>query len=150
MSSILQKGLRLGLVMALVSLPISLAIANDDGAYTQYREMLMKAQVSYMGMISSIITGKVPFQNHIATHAKALENSAGLIPEAFAKNTSTDKAETHPQIWKNWKEFTAAALAMEQASARLAEIAQSGDQAAVIDQIKTLGATCGNCHKAFR
>ena len=150
MSSLLHKGLRLALVMALVSLPISLAIAHNGGVYTQYREMLMRGQGTNMGMIASILAGKLPFQNHIATHAKALENSAGLIPEAFEKNTSTDKAETHPKIWKNWTKFTTAALALEQVSARLAEIAQSGDQAAVAAQVKKLGATCGNCHDAFR
>ncbi|MBW2623922.1 MAG: cytochrome c [Deltaproteobacteria bacterium] len=150
MSNILQKGLRLALVTALVSLPISLAIAHDDGAITQYREMLMRGQGANTGMIGGILAGKLPFQNHIATHARALENSARLIPEAFEKNTSTDKAKTHPKIWKNWKEFTIAALALEQASARLAEIAQSGDQAAVAAQVKKLGAACGSCHEVFR
>ncbi|MBW2621832.1 MAG: cytochrome c, partial [Deltaproteobacteria bacterium] len=32
----------------------------------------------------------------------------------------------------------------------LAEIAQSGDQAAVAAQVKKLGAACGSCHEVFR
>ncbi len=67
MSSILQKGLKLALVTALVSLPISLAIARNGGAITQYRELLMRAQGANTGMIGSILAGKLPFQNHIAT-----------------------------------------------------------------------------------
>ena len=54
-------------------------------------------------------------------------------------------------IWDKWSEFEAAAEKFEAESAKLAEVAQGGDMAAIGQQLGALGKQgCGNCHETFR
>ena len=54
-------------------------------------------------------------------------------------------------IWDKWSEFEAAAKKFEAESAKLAEVAQGGDMAAIGQQLGALGKKgCGDCHETFR
>ncbi|MEE9518517.1 MAG: cytochrome c [Candidatus Adiutricales bacterium] len=145
-----HKGPGLALLCLLLILPAAAAVSQEDGLYVQYRQMLMRAQGANMGMIGAVLAGQLPYKSHIVAHADTLEQNAGLIPDAFKKETTGGKTEALPEIWKNWKEFTAAALALEKESAKLAKVAQSGDPAAIGAQMQKVGAACGGCHKPFR
>ncbi len=144
------KGSGIALLLLLLILPAAAAVSQEDGIYVQYRQMLMRSQGAGMGMIGAVLAGQLPFTSHIVAQANILKQNAGLIPDAFKKETTAGKTTALPEIWKNWKKFTAAALALEKESAKLAEIAQSGDPASIGAQMRKVGAACGGCHKPFR
>lgn len=82
--------------------------------------------------------------NEIASIAAQM---AGLFPADSKMGDTRAKAE----IWQNWADFEAKAMATEAAAKKVAADAQSGnlsgDAKAVVGSI---GATCGGCHKVYR
>jgi cytochrome c556 len=137
------------LVFCLV-LPLTVVWAQSDDAFINYRHKLMKSLGASMGAIGDILKNKLPYHNHIATHAKDIQQISTLIEEAFKKEITSGKTDAKPEIWKDWNNFRSATRALEQESAKLAEIAQSGNTAAIFAQLKKVGAACGGCHKPFR
>ncbi len=150
MTNIRQNFWKLFLLVAFLCFTASGAQAQDDKAFTQYRQSLMNAQVVSFKMISHILKNKTPYKNHIATHAKIMELTATLYADAFKKEITAGKTDSKPEIWKDWAKFAAAAKAQEQESAKLADVAQYGDAAAIGAQVKKVGMSCGSCHKLFR
>jgi cytochrome c556 len=110
-------------------------------------------------MIAAVVKGEVSFTGDVATNARALAeqgklltaNLEQLFPEGTAKGETAEKSAALPTIWDKWGEFEQAAQAFEQETAKLAEVAESGDQAALAQQLGALGKQgCGNCHETFR
>ncbi len=76
-----------------------------------------------------------------------------LLPGLFPKGTSQfEFANTAalPAIWDDFSKFEAAAKALEVESAKLVDVAASGDLGAIGGQLQNLGKACGGCHKLFR
>ncbi|RMF87738.1 MAG: cytochrome c [Nitrospinota bacterium] len=137
------------IAFTLLLFPLSVQ-AQSDEAFIIYRQKLMRANGAHMGAIADILKKKLPYTDHIATHAQGIHLVSKLIADAFKKEITAGKTDAKPEIWQDWEKFTAAADAMGKESARLAEIAQSGDMQAIVAQVKKLGGTCGDCHKPFR
>ena len=131
-------------------LPVTAVWAQSDEAFIQYRQKLMKSLGASMGAIGDILKNKLPYQNHITTHAKDMEQISTLIGEAFKKEIPHGKTDSKSEIWRDWNNFLSAARALGQESAKLAEVAQSGNIAATFAQVKKVGGACGGCHKPFR
>lgn len=142
--------LGMGLGLACLVLLLGTAQAQDDDAYIQYRQKIMAGIGASMGATGDILKNKLPFPGHIYTHAQDIQRVSKLIGEAFKKDIAAGKTDAKPEIWKEWDKFVAAADAMEQESAKLADIAQKGDMEAIGAQVKKLGDACGNCHKPYR
>lgn len=141
----------LPLLLACLAIPVAEAQAQSDEAVIKYRQKVMRSNGAHIGAIADILKNKLPYQSlHIVNHAKAINLSSKLIPEAFKKEVTAGKTDAKPDIWRDWEKFTAAAKGLGDASARLAEVAQSGDMAAIGGQLKKLGGACGACHKPFR
>jgi cytochrome c556 len=138
------------LVGLAVIVPLTNALAQNDEAYIENRQKVMQAQGANMGAISGIVKNKLPFQHHIATHAREIQWSSTLIADAFRKQITEGKTDAKPEIWKEWDKFLAAAKELEQESDKLAEVAQGNDMEAIEAQVKKLGGACGNCHKPYR
>jgi cytochrome c556 len=126
------------------------AQAQSDEAFLEYRQRVMKSQGASMGAISDVLKHKLPFTDHIATHAKDLQNSSTLIASAFEKRITEGKTDAKPEAWQEWDKFVAAAKALEEESGKLAEVAASGNMEAIAAQVKKVGGACGNCHKPYR
>jgi cytochrome c556 len=73
-----------------------------------------------------------------------------VIEDAFEKEIAAGKTDAKPDIWQDWEKFVAATKKLSEESGQLAQVAQSGDMAAIGDQVKALGKACGDCHKPFR
>lgn len=82
--------------------------------------------------------------------AKAMVAWAKQIPEMFPEGSGTGDTRALPAIWSDWagfeKVFTDHLAAVE----KLAAVAEAGDAAALGEQLKATGGTCGACHKAYR
>lgn len=138
------------LVLVCLAVLVTGALAQEDEAMVQYRQKVMTSQSASMGAINDILKNKLPYSNHIFTHAQDIQRMSSLVPEAFKKDIATGKTDAKPEIWKEWDKYTAAAEALGQEAAKLAEVAQKGDMAMTADQAKKVGEACGNCHKPYR
>jgi cytochrome c556 len=140
----------LPLFVVCLALPLTGAQAQSDEAFVQYRQKVMSSQGASMGAINDILKNKLPYQEHIAAHARDIAAMSALIGEAFKKQIVEGKTDAKPEIWKEWEKFVAAAEALANESSKLATVAQSGTMEAIGDQAKKVGGACGDCHKPYR
>ena len=129
---------------------VVVAQAQEEGALV-YREKIMRVNGASMGAINDVLKFKLPGANeHIAAHAQTIHLQSQLITDAFQQEALSEESRAMPEIWQNWDEFAAAAETLEQETAKLAELAESGDSSAVMAQVRAVGQACGGCHDAFR
>ena len=137
------------ILICLVGLPTGV-MAQDDAAFLQHRQKVMQAIGGHMGAIGAILKNKLPYQGTIAAHAQGLQMTSTVIEDAFKKKITEGRTDSKPDIWQDWEKFAAAAKKMGEESGKLAQVAQSGDMAAIGAQVKAVGKSCGGCHKPFR
>jgi cytochrome c556 len=119
----------------------------------KYRQSVMKAMSGHTGAIAGVVKGEVSYVDHVAAHARGVNAMSKLIVGLFPKGTSQmDSAKTRalPEIWDDFSKFEAAAKVLETQSAKMIEVAESGDVAAIGGQLQNMGKACGGCHKPFR
>ena len=126
------------------------AQAQDDEHILVYRQKVMKSMGASMGAIGDILKHKLPFAGHIGVHATDISRMSAVIAESFEKEITEGRTDSKAEVWQDWDKFVAAAEALQEESAKLADVAGSGDMAAIGGQVKALGKACGNCHKPFR
>jgi cytochrome c556 len=144
----------------LLASTLGAAFAADEPVnIVKYRKAFMGANGAHISMIAAVVKGEVSFTDHIAANAQALAeqgqvltaNLRQLFPEGTAKGETAEKSAALPVIWEKWGEFEQAAQKFEEESAKFAEVAQGGDQAAIAQQLGALGKQgCGSCHETFR
>ena len=132
-----------------LAMPAS-AADPDDAAFLQHRQKVMQAVGGHMGSIGAIMKNKLPYVETIAVHAQGLQMTSTVIEDAFKKEITEGRTDSKPDIWQDWDKFVAAAKKMGEESGKLAQVAQSGDMAAIGAQVKAVGKSCGGCHKPFR
>jgi cytochrome c556 len=127
--------------------------AEDPVNLIKYRQATMRAIGAHMGMIAAPLSGEVGFTDEIAGHARAINQLSKNLTRLFPEGTGPEAGETRalPAIWQKWGEFAAVIQALEAESGKLAEVAETGDLAAIGQQVGVLGNNgCGACHKPFR
>jgi cytochrome c556 len=146
-------------VLVLMTFGSSLAFAADEPAnIVKYRQNFMRANGAHIGMIAAVVKGEVGLTDELAKNAAALAelgemlsaNLQQLFPEGTEKMDGL-KTAALPTIWEKWSEFEQIAMRFQEESAKLAEVAQGGDMAAIGQQLGVLGKQgCGACHETFR
>lgn len=127
------------------------ALAADDAANViKYRKQVMTANASHITAIFSVLKGETSYSGHIAAHARAISDGAAMMPDIFPAGSGDGDTDAKPEIWQDWVKFEAAAGALKMAAAKLAEIAETGDMAAIGAQAGAVGKACGSCHEPFR
>jgi cytochrome c556 len=132
------------------------AFAADEPANViKYRQAFMQANGAHITMIAAVVKGEVSWTDELAGHAHAMHEQSKhllrLFPEGTGKGDTDTKSAALPVIWEQWSEFEEAAAAFETESGKLVEAVESGDQAAIGQQLGVLGKQgCGNCHETFR
>ncbi len=145
--------LTLSALTALVAVPAATKADSNHEGVLKYRQLVMKAVGAHMGGIGAIPKGEVSYgPKHIEEHAESIAYMAELLPDAFRENVGTSGGETaaKQEIWGDWDNFVAKAKGLEAAAETLAEIAETGDMAAIGAGVKELGGACGACHTPFR
>ena len=107
-----------------------------------------------------MVKGEVSLTDEIAGNATALAemgkmlsaNLQQLFPEGTAIGADASvKTAALPAIWEKWGDFEQIAMRFQEETAKLAEVAQSGDMAAIGQQVGMVGKEgCGACHETFR
>ena len=132
------------------------AFAADEPANViKYRQAYMKANGAHITMIAAVAKGEVSWTDELAGHAHAMHEQSKhllrLFPEGSGKDATDVKSAALPVIWEQWSKFEESANAFEVESGKLVEAVESGDQAAIAQQLGALGKKgCGGCHETFR
>jgi cytochrome c556 len=130
--------------------PADLTSAATPAEVIAQRKALMDLQgATAIGIVAAMKAGDTAM---VAKLAGPLSRSAGVIPSFFDKGTGSEAGKTAalPAIWEKWDDFKAAAAKLGTESAKLAEAAKEGNQAAVAAQFSALAKSCDGCHEIFR
>ena len=127
--------------------------ASDAPPAIEERQANFKAIGKSFKAIRTQLEGDAPDMEVIATAATDMNAAALKIEGLFPEGTSVDDGfdtEALAVIWEKTDEFAEAQKRLVDASAEMITIAQSGDVAAVGDQVGAIGGSCKNCHDNFR
>lgn len=127
--------------------------ADEPENMIKYRKAVMSAIGGHTGAISGVVKGEVSFVGHVEAHARGINEMSKLITQLFPAGTDNGAfkdTRALPAIWEDKGKFEAAAQALQDQSAKLIEVAQGGDAAAIGAQLGNVGKACGGCHKPFR
>lgn len=144
--AVLVAGLALGLAA-------QASAADSPENLVKYRKAVMKAIGGHTGAIAAVVKGEVSYGAHIANHARGIKDMSLIVPEVFPANSGPDSFQDTRALAKIWGEpgkFKEAITAFQGAAAKLVEVADSGDMAAIGASLGELGKSCGGCHKPFR
>ncbi len=143
-----------GVLSVALTAGTAMVSAQDMGKVIEYRRTLMKADGAHAAEILLILKSQVPFgTEHIVAHAEAIHAMSKLYNDIVPPGSGPEAGDTNalPAIWQNmaeWKEYSAK---LEAESARLVEVAKTGDKKAIADQVAVMGKQgCGGCHQDFR
>ncbi len=140
----------IGLVVLIAAAGVVLAQGEEEGVVA-YRGKIMRVNGASMGAINDVLKFNLSGGNeHIVAHAETLQRESQLVASAFEQEVMSDESRALPAIWQQWDEFVTAADALGQASAKLAEVAKGGDQAAIMAEVRAVGEACSGCHDTFR
>ena len=138
----------LALVVALLVLP---RVSAHEGATGMVKERMdgMEGMSKTMKTIGRYIEANrnLAAIRHEATHVREI---AAHIPQWFPAGSTAKPTDALPTIWQRWSDFQARAAQLEQESAKLAEMAASGDPQAIAAQFRTVGRACSGCHVDYR
>lgn len=125
--------------------------ANPAGVVA-YREAGMKAIASHFKSLSMIMKGEVSRPQDVTAHATAIAALSRDLPSLFPAGTGPDKVKTEAkaELWTQWAEFEKQSKLFEAEAMKLAEVAVTGDNAAIQAQMGKVGQSCGSCHDLFR
>ncbi len=86
----------------------------------------------------------------IKWRADDIAKLARMISGAFKKETLGGKTRATSKIWRTKTEFDQIAGNLALSARLLASAAADGDISGIKNAVKTVGANCGKCHKAYR
>mgnify|MGYP001205711555 FL=1 len=122
----------------------------DSHGIIKYRQNVMKSTAGHMGAIVDILKNRLPLEAYIVDHARSMLQISRMILAMFPEGSGKGRTKSKQAIWENWSEFESAANNFERESAKLSEVAESGDMEALAKQVRATGKTCSGCHRNFR
>ena len=138
-------------IAGLLSLGVVASVAQDAFVAPTTAEEAMAAREMLMKQNGALLKSAGPLTGAEAEAAmQGLLDNFTHIPAVFPEGSNIGDSEALPAIWENWDAFTAIAETGRAAAADGLAAAQSGDADAYGAAIKTIGGTCGTCHKQFR
>ena len=128
--------------------------ADEPSNLIKYRQAIMKAIGGHMGALGAMAKGEVSFTDEAVLHARAInemsQNLLRLFPEGSGYEVDK-KTNALPAVWERWADFESAVKSLQDESAKMLAVAESGDATAFGQQIGALGRDgCTNCHDTFR
>jgi cytochrome c556 len=115
------------------------------------RQAAMTLIGKYWGPMGGMAQGKAPFNAQLVQRNSAyLETLAKMPWDGFDASTKGEKSAALPAVWEKAGEFKQAQERLETETAKLAQVAKGGDEAAIKAQMGAVGKACGGCHETFR
>ena len=151
-----KKVIVVSLLAGVVALGIVIArnrpTADQDAVV--YRQALMTVIGDQTQPLLLMQRGQIPYSAALAgRHAGNLVTLAGMIPEAFVRNTSAARrldTAALPYVWSDRTDFLHSAQRLQSDAATLQSALESGNAVRIDSAIAALGGQCEQCHRAFR
>lgn len=132
----------------------SVGVQADDAVEkaVDYRQGVMNVYAYNVTSMGDMVKGKAEFDAAaFARHAKDLAATAGLdVLAGFPEDSLNDESDASDTIWLDWDKFGDKQKALQDQSAKLAEVAAGGDEAAMKEQFGATAKTCKGCHDDFK
>ncbi len=143
-----------GLLIASLS---ATAFAEDEKEEAvEYRQGVFEAiKWNFMPM-AAMVKGEVEFnKDEFAMRAERVAALSKMPLEGFKEGTAMGETEegendAKPEIWKDWDDFKGKMAALEEESAKLAEVAKGDDMDQIKAQFGATGKSCKSCHDEYR
>ena len=126
------------------------AAAQGDENTIKYRQSVMKGVGGHTGAIFQIVKNGIPHKEHLAAHARALNELLAMAVDAFKPETMGGKTRAKPKIWSDFAGFEKAARKSENASGELVSAVNSGNEMDISKKFAAVTDTCKGCHKEYR
>ena len=144
--------------LAVVTFALLLGAVTLDAAAQAKPEVLVKQrqaamtlQGKYLGPLGAMAQGKAPFNAAtVQRNAGYLEVLSKMPWDGFDASTKGEKSAALPAVWEKAAEFKQAQERLENETAKLVQVAKSGDEGAIKAQIGATAKSCGGCHETFR
>ncbi len=121
----------------------------DDAV--EYRQGIMMALGWNVGPMGAMVKGDVPFDaGQFAFHAGRVAVLAPMALEGFPKSSAAAESHALPALWENYADFEDRMKKLEASSAKLAEVAKSGDEGAMKSQFGETVKVCKGCHDEYQ
>lgn len=130
--------------------------AEGEDAIKQRIELMKTGVLKNYLPIKKFIDSGEGTAASVADHAKKLNAASkevlALFPKGTGRGDFDDKTtRALPKIWEDWAGFEKSTEFFIVETAKLAEVAESGDADAIKAQFgKMAKGSCGGCHKDFR
>ena len=115
------------------------------GGVGDYRHHNMEAIGGHMEAVVDILKQKVPHQAHMALHANAIADLAGIADTLFVEGSQGGGAL--PAIWEQPEAFAERLQAFQDAAAGFRQAAKAGGDIGAA--VQALGQACKGCHDDF-
>jgi cytochrome c556 len=144
-AAVLVSGVALGASLA------ALAQMKPEDAI-KYRQSAMFLVGQNFGPLAAMAQGKIPYDKEAAIRCADIVAFVSKLPlQGFQPGTDTGgNTKAKPEIWENMDDFKAKLEKMQQETAKIAEVAQSGDFNALKAQVGETGKACKACHDKYR
>ncbi|MEN0001237.1 MAG: cytochrome c, partial [Pseudomonadota bacterium] len=130
--------------------PAAMAHSGATGA-VKMRMDTMKSIANDMKAIATTLNNKQLRYGLIGAAANRIEGHSARVPQEFREEDLSHPTEAQPLIWDQFDDFTRLSRTMEQAARQLERSAlEQAKPEVIVEDFKTLGATCGACHRDYR
>lgn len=140
----------LAAVALLAVAPAALADPKPEDA-VHYRQGIMMAMAWNLGPMGAMVKGDIAFDaGQFAFNAGRLAVLAPMALEGFPPSSAGAKSEAKPELWENLDDFKQRMQDLEKATAKLAEVAKSGDEGAMKAEFGAAAKVCKGCHDEYQ
>ena len=117
-----------------------------------YRQGVMNVYAYNVTSMRDMVKGKTDFDAAaFARYATDLAAAAGLdVLAGYPEDSINDESDASDTIWLDWDAFQDRHEDLLERSAKLAEVAAGGDEAAMKEQFAETAKTCKTCHDDFK
>jgi cytochrome c556 len=122
---------------------------EDAVKYRQSVYTVIKWNFAPMG---AMMKGEKPYdKDAFARHAERVAALAPMLLEGYPKGSDmVSETNAKPEIWEQWDKFKGGMDKLQSESAKLAEVAKTGDMAKIKPQFGETAKICKACHDDFR
>src|SRR5690242_19794364 len=147
----MHKAVVAAFAVALASAGVIAVAQTKPEDSIKYRRSAMYLVGANFGPLAAMAQGKRPYDKDAAIkHANIVAFVSKLPLEGFVPGTDTGDTKAKPEIWLDIEDFKAKMDKMNQETAKLGQVAQSGDFEALKAQVGETGKACKSCHDKFK
>ena len=145
-----MKSLLVGLIAAATA--FSTAHAADPKDLIEARQGAYKViKYEFADQMAAMIRGKKEWDiERMKQSVARIQNVSGILPEAFAIESTAPNSDARPEIWTDQEGFFKVAMGFGQNLGELSSAVDSGDKGAISAAFRKTAGSCKACHDDYR